>query len=172
MIAALGLVADPQYCPHKPDDTCPRCHQTSQERSGCKCRRYQSALTKLAGAVDMLCEEPQLDAIVQLGDIIDGANVAFNSSTEALTPLVRQLSRPNRPVYHVVGNNERRNFSVNQLALGPLQLRCNAAAGGAQCYERQLAPGWTLVGSSANSHRCICILNDPISLRWCSTRTG
>ena len=135
MQAALGLIADPQYCEGIPD---------LQLEYGC--RRYAQALPKTRAAVDALRAE-KLDCVLQLGDIIDGANAPDrqNSGTKALGCMMAELSRLECSCHHVVGNNERRNFTIEELERGPLRLRCNEYAGGAQCYEVALSPGWRLI---------------------------
>jgi len=135
MKAALGLIADPQYCEGIPD---------LQMEHGC--RRYAQALPKTRAAVDALRGEKP-SCVLQLGDIIDGANAPDrqNSGAEALSCMMAELARLECPCHHVVGNNERRNFTIEELQRGPLGLRCNECAGGAQCYEVALAPGWRLI---------------------------
>ena len=76
--------------------------------------------------------EPALCAVLQLGDIIDGKNAPGKKdcANAALAKVLGVLEVMDCPLYHVVGNNEVRNFSNQQLAACALQLKPNPEAGG------------------------------------------
>jgi len=84
--------------------------------------------------------------VLTLGDLIDGSNAKLGTSHEALGVVTTELSKLIHPVVrHMVGNNERRTFARKGLSNGPLGLRRNPLAGGAQCYEMAVGTGWRLV---------------------------
>ena len=67
-----------------------------------------------------------------MGDIIDGKNAPGKNdcADAALAKVLGLLKATECPLYHVVGNNEVRNFSNRQLAASALQLKPNPDAGG------------------------------------------
>ena len=103
-LVMVGLIADPQYADI--DDAWMTDHGTV--------RRYRSVLPLVVRAVDRFNADG-VTVVVQLGDIVDGAN-AKKVPPESATALSIVLTAFNKlvcgeaNVHHLVGNNERRNF--------------------------------------------------------------
>ena len=88
-------------------------------------------------AVGYWSKEPKLSAVLQMGDIVDGSNRPdrTNSADAALEKVLSALGGLDCEIYHVVGNNEIRNFAKEQLGEGKLRLKGNPDAGGVSaCY--------------------------------------
>ena len=88
-------------------------------------------------AVGYWSKEPKLSAVLQMGDIVDGSNRPdrTNSADAALEKVLSALGGLDCEIYHVVGNNEIRNFAKEQLGEGKLRLKDNPDAGGVSaCY--------------------------------------
>ena len=81
----LGLVADMQYA----------------DRDAAGPRRYREAAAKLAAALDD-CNARPLDAVINLGDVIDGPP---EQADQHLKVIFDVFARCRAPVVHVVGNH-------------------------------------------------------------------
>jgi manganese-dependent ADP-ribose/CDP-alcohol diphosphatase len=108
---SIGLIADPQFVPDHPDSE-PMCYTGNV-------RRYRLVKPLVKEAVDDF-NLKGVTAVVQMGDLIDGANAKRSPPTTdtALTAMLNEFSHCScggRQVHHLVGNNELRNFSPDEL---------------------------------------------------------
>lgn len=144
VLASLGVVADPQYV--DADDT-KNCDPWTRRGNDPTYRRYRATLPLLKKAVAQWRREPALCAVLQMGDLIDGRNCPGknDSADSALAKALGVLEAVDCPLYHVVGNNEIRNFSNQQLAACRLRLKPNPDAGGARCCEFRPCAGWRVI---------------------------
>ena len=119
-MCSLGIIADPQYCDidtlEDPD---------TSSASGHKYRQFRSdkLVTIAAKAWE---EEGNIHHVLQLGDLIDSRNSKQEHPEQAkasAVDLMRRSLRDFRPspspwvVHHVVGNNEVKNFTREELKL-------------------------------------------------------
>lgn len=117
----LGLIADVQYA--DADD--------GSDFSGKHMRHFRNTLRVLDRAVERWNAEG-VDAVVQLGDLIDGCNRRLGTSRQALDAVLASLSClacPRR--FDVLGNHELYNFPRDDLAASGLALLGPGASGGA-----------------------------------------
>ncbi|XP_037547115.1 manganese-dependent ADP-ribose/CDP-alcohol diphosphatase isoform X2 [Nematolebias whitei] len=107
----FGVIADIQYA-----DIDDGYNYTRTNR-----RYYRTSLQLLKKAQKSWSEsEPKPDFVLQLGDVIDGLNVARGASDRALDKVLAELSSGPGPVHHVWGNHELYNFSRSALMLSRL----------------------------------------------------
>eukprot|EP00933_Yihiella_yeosuensis_P076238 TRINITY_DN8591_c0_g2_i1.p1 TRINITY_DN8591_c0_g2~~TRINITY_DN8591_c0_g2_i1.p1 ORF type:complete len:358 (+),score=57.99 TRINITY_DN8591_c0_g2_i1:53-1126(+) len=114
-ICRIGVIADVQWC-----DIDDGWNYAKTER-----RCYRGALKALENAGQWWNDGPELHALAQLGDLIDGqckknglSEHCFQKAVDALE-LIRV---PEMGLLNLVGNHELYNFSLDQLA-GPLRTR-------------------------------------------------
>jgi manganese-dependent ADP-ribose/CDP-alcohol diphosphatase len=98
----IGLMGDIQYA--DADDG-------SGRHAG---RHYRNSLVVTERFVQA-CNDCTLDAVVTLGDMIDGKCAEGGGSLACLQRVMSTLSRLNMPRYDVVGNHELYNFGRNDL---------------------------------------------------------
>ena len=137
-LVSFGVIADIQWADC--DDG------TNYDKS--VVRRYRGAYRTLCRAVDWwlaLREPPSF--IAQLGDIIDGVNVALGQSSDALDAALSELRRLPCPAVNIVGNHELYNFDRVQLA-GASWLQ----HGDKEFYSFQPCVGWRVVVLDPCSH--------------------
>lgn len=80
-------------------------------------RRYRGALDCLRNAVGAWsAQDPPLDFVLDLGDIIDQLCESSGDSRRALDLVLAEFARVPVTVYHVVGNHELYNFSRGECA--------------------------------------------------------
>ena len=98
----IGLIADIQYADVENGHNFARTIE----------RYYREALNHLKEAVDAWNqEEPKLECVLQLGDIIDGKSKRVKKSQQDLEAVLNEFHRLNCPTYHILGNHELYNFS-------------------------------------------------------------
>ncbi|XP_075207579.1 manganese-dependent ADP-ribose/CDP-alcohol diphosphatase-like isoform X2 [Anomaloglossus baeobatrachus] len=79
-------------------------------------RYYRNSLSLLQGAIREWSSEPDTPQfILQLGDLIDGYNVAHKSSETSLKKVLTEIEKLKVPVHHIWGNHEFYNFTRQQL---------------------------------------------------------
>jgi len=109
-VLRLGLIADIQYAD---------CDDGS-DFSGREKRRFRNSLKVLQDAVACF-NDHGVDAIVQLGDIIDGCNAKVGASESAMSTVLNVFGRSTSPVrYDLVGNHDLYNMNRELLSLAGL----------------------------------------------------
>jgi predicted MPP superfamily phosphohydrolase len=92
-VVRLGLVADVQYA------------DKDDKLVAGSVRHYRNAIHKLARVVDAFeSESTALDAVLQLGDLVDGRG-HLDASRADLELVMSQFARLPLPLYHVLGNH-------------------------------------------------------------------
>jgi len=124
----LGLIADIQYADC--DD--------GTDFSGQEHRYFRNSLNIARRAVDCWNAEG-VDAVVQLGDIIDGCNSKLKESEKALKAVLEVLSKSVVPRYDLIGNHEL--YNLHRPELEKCGLRCGPS-GGRSYYSAHLGDSW------------------------------
>ncbi|XP_075703019.1 manganese-dependent ADP-ribose/CDP-alcohol diphosphatase-like isoform X2 [Rhinoderma darwinii] len=79
-------------------------------------RYYRNSLSLLQGAIqEWAAESVHPQFLLQLGDILDGQNVTYESSETSLIKVLTEIEKLKIPVHHIWGNHEFYNFSRKQL---------------------------------------------------------
>ena len=106
----FGVIADVQYA------DLPNGHNYQKTRT----RYYKNAIVQLQHAVSHWNSMGNVSSVIQLGDLIDGANKQHIESESAMDAVTTVLHRFNGPVYNVLGNHDLYNFSRSALLDGAL----------------------------------------------------
>ena len=136
-LASLGLIADPQLADLDPTEMV--CHGTV--------RRYRGVLPLVKVAVDAF-NTSNVDAVVQLGDLIDGGNVKLQQTGAALNTMLNEFARCNcgrENIHHVVGNNELRNFSRTELESADAWIGRRSTQSSRLYYSFLASTGWRVI---------------------------
>ncbi|ESN95834.1 hypothetical protein HELRODRAFT_123984, partial [Helobdella robusta] len=100
----FGVISDLHYADHDPH---PNFEKTYL-------RHYRRSLQFLQNAVKAW-ELDKVGFVIDLGDVIDGKNVAIKQSLQAFEKILNVYKSLNVPDLHVVGNHELYNFSRSDL---------------------------------------------------------
>ncbi|CAE7229828.1 ADPRM [Symbiodinium natans] len=127
----LGLIADIQYADCA-DGT---------DFSGCEKRYFRNSLNIARNAVDCW-NAVGVDAVVQLGDVIDGCNAKMHASETALATVLDVLSRSPAQRFDLIGNHEL--YNVQRESLASSGLRC-FGPDGQTYYSAHLGSSWEAI---------------------------
>jgi manganese-dependent ADP-ribose/CDP-alcohol diphosphatase len=121
----LGLISDIQYADQ--DD--------GTDFSGEEQRHFRHALQIVANAVDTFNAQG-VDAIVQLGDIIDGSNARLDASETALETVLSVFAEAHASTrFDLIGNHELYNFQRPVMASNGLHLSTTDVSYYHQCLN-------------------------------------
>eukprot|EP00931_Biecheleriopsis_adriatica_P050963 TRINITY_DN29523_c0_g1_i1.p1 TRINITY_DN29523_c0_g1~~TRINITY_DN29523_c0_g1_i1.p1 ORF type:complete len:383 (+),score=63.40 TRINITY_DN29523_c0_g1_i1:134-1282(+) len=127
----LGLIADIQYAD---------CEDGS-DFSGEEQRYYRNSLEITRRAVDFWNRE-NVDAIVQLGDIIDGCNDKLENGSKALPAVLEVLGKATPRRFDLIGNHEL--YNIQRDSLPSSGLNC-LGADGLTYYSAHLGDHWEAI---------------------------
>ncbi|CAJ1420017.1 unnamed protein product [Effrenium voratum] len=127
MTFRLGVIADIQYAD---------CEDGS-DFSGTERRYFRNALKVARRAVEQWNADG-VDAVAQLGDIIDGCNAGRGQSETALKAVLDVLAGSKAPRFDLIGNHELYNLRRESLEKSGLRL----GPGGQSYYTAHLGDFW------------------------------
>ncbi|CAE7325659.1 ADPRM [Symbiodinium necroappetens] len=127
----LGLIADIQYA------DC----EDGTDFSGCEQRHFRNSLNIARNAVECW-NAVGVDAVVQLGDVIDGCNAKMNASETALAAVLNVLSRSPAQRFDLIGNHEL--YNVKRDSMTASGLRC-FGPDGLTYYSAHLGDRWEAI---------------------------
>jgi len=127
----LGLIADIQYA------DC----EDGTDFSGCEQRHFRNSLNIARNAVECW-NAVGVDAVVQLGDVIDGCNAKMNASETALAAVLNVLSRSPAQRFDLIGNHEL--YNVKRDSMTASGLRC-FGPDGLTYYSVHLGDRWEAI---------------------------
>eukprot|EP00928_Gymnodinium_smaydae_P079666 TRINITY_DN63533_c0_g1_i1.p1 TRINITY_DN63533_c0_g1~~TRINITY_DN63533_c0_g1_i1.p1 ORF type:complete len:405 (+),score=36.06 TRINITY_DN63533_c0_g1_i1:53-1216(+) len=153
----LGLIADIQYS--DADD--------GTDFSGTEHRHFRNSLEIARNAVGVW-NAAGVDAVVQLGDIIDGINAKQGASTTALRTVLDVLNTCKTPLgrFDLIGNHELYNVQRSELAKSGL--RCMDDAGNTY-YSKTLNSRWEAIFLDPYEEALIGVSTDDPSYKRATT---
>lgn len=142
----IGVISDIQYA------DC----EDGADYSGLQKRYFRNTVNVIEAAIDVF-NATGVDAVVTLGDAIDGRNAKAGASKSALDDVLRVLAKSTAPArFDLVGNHELYNFTRDQLATCGL----NCTDKGSFYYSKCLNARWEAVLLDAYEHSIIGMTED------------